>query len=300
MKELLIVLLLVRGGFELPGQQTSDKAFTCSLEEIALNEKKGAYMENLLVFRAGHQKGWFYFIHPAIPRYEPYLNLPGFQEVYAADSSLRSRAIIRSQTTYELELPNDYDSTVRYPLLFIFHGGGSNMERVRHHWHHQILERDYIRIYLQSYQHTDYASFTWHSGDPRSDRDLRLLFDRLNIQYAIDTSRVLVAGISAGANYALAMALRGVLPVQGLIAYCPGFPLSLRDRKDFTGLRTKLRIFCLGGELDFYREQQVELCRSFDRSAIVYRYILVDGMKHQYPDQESIYLGKALKFLSTL
>ena len=298
MKDLLLVLILLLAGLHMAAQQSKDETFARSLEKISQNEKQDAYPENLLIFREGHQKGWFYFIHPLIPRYKPYLDLPGFREVYAADSTLRAHAIAQSQPSFYLELPAGYDSTEPYPAIFIFHGGNSNLARVRRHWRHPILEKEYIRVYLQSYLHTDYTSYTWHSGDERSDRDLRQLFENLNNHYNMDSCRILVAGISAGANYALAMSLRGIIPVRGLIAFCPGFPGCLRGKQDFSGLHTQFRVYYIGGELDYYREQQEDLARAFDRSALSYRYILVDGMKHQYPEQESVYLEEALIFLS--
>lgn len=298
MRELLIVLILLQAGLHLTAQQSGDETFARSLEKISQNEKQDAYLENLMVFREGHRQGWFYFIHPLIPRYEPYLDLPGFREVYMADSALRAGAIAHSRSSYCLKLPAHYDSTEAYPVVFIFHGGNSNLDRALQHWRHPVIEKEYIRVYLQSYRHTDYTSFTWRSGDERSDRDLRQLFENLSNQYSIDSGRILVAGISAGANYALAMSLRGIIPVRGLIAFCPGFPDCLRGKQDFSGLHTDLRVYYVGGELDFYREQQEDLARAFNRSAISYRYIVVDGMKHQYPEQESEYLEKALKFLN--
>lgn len=275
----------------------SEDWFSWSKEQIAQKEEQGLFEENLLIFREGHSKGYFYFLHPALPGLKPYLDFPGFEELVERDRILYDSALRRSTTLYQVQLPEGFHGEVSYPLFFVFHGGNSNFKRLQGHWNHACLDKNWIKVYLQSYRHFDSGSYTWRSGDPRSDYDLKQIFRELQDDYPVDTSQIVLAGISAGANYAMGMALRGILPVKGLIAFCPGLPGVFRSVFDAEVLNTGIRMYMVGGEHDFYLEQQKSLMEHLDGLGIHYSYVQVKGMGHRYPDDEGKYLQDGLQFL---
>lgn len=272
--------------------------FAWSKERIASNEEQGQFQENLALFQEGHRKGYFYFLHPALPALKPYLDLPGFSELMEADRILYDSALEDSNTLFRISLPEDFQQDGSYPLMLIFHGGNSNLQRLEKHWHQKYLDSTCIKAYLQSYRHFDSGSFTWRSGDPRSDIQLQHIYREIQDKYPVDTSRIILAGISAGANYALGMALRGVLPVYGIIAFCPGLPGVLRQACEPETLQRTFRTYILGGEHDFYLKQQEELMAHMDRLGIPYSYVQVKGMGHQYPEDEGKYLLDGLRFIT--
>ena len=274
-----------------------DRWFYLSKELVHIHEKTGEYEKNLSLFDLGHRKGFFYFLHPALPRFKPYLEFPGFEDLTNADRKLYEDALSRSSTHYRVDLPADLRPGQTYPLFIIFHGGNSNLQKVTEHWHETFLESSYIRVYLQSYRYFDSDTYTWRSGDPRSDADLRDIFRELAGTYPVDTGRVVVAGISAGANYAIGMALRGVIPVTGFIAFCPGLPSELDSMMSPSVLRSDVRGYLVGGEFDFYRESQLRLLERFDGIELRYEYVLEKGMYHQYPRDEAGYIRKGLRFI---
>jgi len=274
-----------------------DQWFHLSKELVYIREKTGEYEENLSLFAHGHRMGFFYFLHPALPRFKPYLAFPVFEELMDTDRKLYEDALSRSSTHYRVDLPPDFHPGQRYPLFIIFHGGNSNLKKVTAHWHEASLEHSYIKVYLQSYRHFDSDAYTWKSGDPRSDADLREIFRELAGAYPIDTGRVVVAGISAGANYAIGMAIRGVIPVTGFITFCPGLPSEMDTILSPSDLCSDVRGYLVGGEFDFYRESQLRLLERFDGIGLEYEYVLEKGMYHQYPMDEARYIREGLRFI---
>ena len=89
--------------------------FTQSREQIRLNEKDSLYKANLSLFRQGHQKGYFYFLHPALPQFEPYLDFPEFEKLVEEDRLLYEAAMETSLTRYQVKLPNRIDVSENYP-----------------------------------------------------------------------------------------------------------------------------------------------------------------------------------------
>ena len=274
-----------------------DQWFYLSKELVYIHEKTGEYEENLSLFDLGHRKGFFYFLHPALPRFRPYLEFPEFEDLTEVDRKLYEDALSRSSTQCRVDLPADTHPGQTYPLFIIFHGGNSNLRKVTAHWHETCLESSYIRVYLQSYRHFDSDTYTWRSGDPRSDADLRDIFRELVETYPVDTGRIVVAGISAGANYAIGMALRGVIPVTGFIVFCPGLPSEMDTIVSPSVLRSDVRGYLVGGEFDFYRESQLRLLERFEGLGLRYEYVLEKGMYHQYPRDEAGYIREGLRFI---
>ena len=176
--------------------------FDLSKVEIYLNEKLNKYSDNLLIFHEGHKKGFFYFIDERIPKYKPYTDLSEFESISQEDLKLRNEAIRASKIIYEVVLPKNFSTDRNWPLCLIFHGGGSNLDQVKNHWHSPGLDSAYIKIYFQSYRHYDSKTYGWTTGDPRSDEELRKLFGTIVNSYPIDHSNIIAAGISAGGTFA--------------------------------------------------------------------------------------------------
>jgi predicted esterase len=264
-------------------------------EMIYLNEKTGQHQKNLEIWEKGHQKGYFFLLSPRIPKYEPYLEYAKFDELVSRDEFLRSDAFKESQTIYEVVLPEKYDATRKYPLLIIFHGGGSNLNRSRNSW--EIvppLNADFITIYLQSYRCMDSNTYGWLSADERAHQELKGCFDELIKQYPVDLSSIYLSGISAGATMALDVAFSGTLPVRGVIAFCPGMPRNMTIESIVT---TQPKVYMLAGENDFYRPKQQELIDLFQKTGIDYTYNIIPGMGHEFPGDYEHILQESLKYV---
>lgn len=271
--------------------------FELAKEEIYINEALQRYADNLFIFKEGHQKGYFYFIDVRIPKYKPYLEFSEFNTISADDLKLRNEAIQKSETIYEVELPKRFSDKREWPLCFIFHGGGSNLEKVRKHWHSLMLDSDYIKIYLQSYRHYDSNTYGWTSGDERADRELAEIFDSIRKSYPIDCSDIITAGISAGGTYAIDISIRGVIPVKSFIAFCPGIPGILNTENLSATKLSKIKGFIIGGEKDYYLAQQKQMTQALLKLQNPVKHLIICNMGHEYPPDEDIMIDEALEYL---
>ena len=273
-----------------PGQ-----GFKLLKEEVYVQEKLDRFSDNLALFNEGHQKGYFFFLHPSLPAFKPYLELEGFDSISAHDMELRSAAISRSEIIYKLAFPANYSWKSSLPLCFIFHGGGSNLVKVQEHWQSASLNSEFIKVYVQSYLHYDSESYGWRSGDERAFRELREIYSHILQEYPLDSSELYVAGISAGGTFAIDLAIRQILPVSGFITFCPGMPTILSEGQIST--LPGVRGFMLGGEDDHYLPRQKEMAELFALSNLSYWHAIVEGMGHHYPVDESNWIEKALQYL---
>lgn len=272
--------------------------FELSKEEIYLNTKCGKPAENIPIFREAHKKGYFYLIHPNLPQYQSYTHNDAFDSIVNADQQLREQALKNSRTLYEVVLPKNYSPSVKYPLFIILHGGGSNFEKTKKHWSSSKLKSKFIKVYLQSYRHYDSKTYGWRSGDKRADQDLIQIYQQLLSKYAVDTTQTILAGISAGATYAVDVAVRRVLPTSGIILICPGIPKFFENHSNLLSFQQTLKAYVVSGEKDYSFEKQCQLIKIFDSIGIAYQHIIIEDMGHQFPVDERKHIKHGIKFIS--
>jgi len=275
--------------------QYPDKEFLLLKEEIYLREKLSMFSENMALFKEGHDRGYFFFMHPGIRAFDPYKEMEGFDSLSATDLQLRKDANARSELLYKVVFPKNYTWKARLPICLIFHGGGSNLQRVSEHWHSPTLDGECIKVYLQSYLHYDSGTFGWRSGDERAFREITELYQQLREEYPVDTASLLVAGISAGGTFAIDLAIRQIIPVTGFMVFCPGIPAILSEGP--AGDLPEVRGYMLGGEKDYYLSRQKKMMEIFDQTRLGCRHEIVEGMGHHYPVEESRWIEEAIKFI---
>jgi len=179
------------------------------------------------IWTEGHKKGYFYLLHPQLPPYKEIAETDEFRRLSEKDLELRTAAIEKSKSVKAIILPEHYDKTKEYPLLIALHGGGSTIKRSKSHWHSEKLNKEFIVMFIQSYRHYNLKKFGWSGGDDRARNDIRNLFDEVVSNYSIDTSSVIIGGVSAGGLMAIDIAVNDVIPIAGFYGICPAEPKEL-------------------------------------------------------------------------
>lgn len=276
-------------------QDFPEQKFELYKEMAYLNEKTGNLDANLELWRLGHADGYFFLLDKRMPKYKAYLKKPEFEILARDDSRLRKMAMQKNRTRAVVELPPGFDNSRSWPLLFILHGGGRNLQTVKRDWKRVPVMDQFITVYLQSYRSIDWNTFGWTSGDQRAHREIRAIYDSLSTIYTTDRNGTVLAGMSAGATMALDIVWRGILPAAGIIAFCPGLPHHIPDTLPFP---ESARVFMIGGETDYYRPKQELLQQRFERQGIVHRYRVLAGLGHRFPEKKyETLLEQGLQFV---
>lgn len=274
-------------------QQVEEEWFILSKEMFYIHEKTGTHEQNLPVFQAGHQRGLFYFMDERMPRFRPYLEMEGFVDLVKTDKELRAKRLTESETTWQAELPQKMEEGVSYPVLFVFHGGGSSATRAARNWQSPLLHKNYIRIFLQSYLYYDANTFGWRNSDPRIPEDLNRVFSEVIQKYPVDTNRIVLGGISAGASAATYSAFTCAFPVKAYIGICSSRPRDL-DQEDLLH-RKDIYPVLISGETDHYLKYQEELHEMYTEAGIQHSFTVIPGMGHAYPSDFPALLDRVLQ-----
>ncbi len=258
----------------------------------------GGFEKSFEIWNNGFEKGFYYCIIPQWDIYKPFNNIDGFEEIYKKDREIREKAIQNTSIKSEIIKPDNYDSKKDYPLLIVLHGGGSSNETSMKYWNSSILSENYIVAFLQSYLTYDMNSYGWSWDRPRTKEEMVKTFKEIIDNYSIDTTKVIIGGMSAGGYVALRTSIHNLFSNIGFIVVCPdlrwGHPVS----KDIISTKNKIKGYIISGDNDMCLESIENWTHILDESKMDYRLKKVSGMGHEYPTEFYNEIEIALKFIN--
>ena len=132
----------------------------------------GMNSKAISIWKYGIEKGYDYGLND-IAFKEYFKDNTEFTKLAATEKSRDDT----SHLEYEVILPTNYDSTIHYPVLFIFHGNSSNIGRAKIAWTSKIMKEKYISVFVQSYAHTNSIEYKWISSDEKTDQEFKRIYN---------------------------------------------------------------------------------------------------------------------------
>lgn len=224
-------------------------------------------------------------------------NLEEFQRL--RERSNRRRAEARAEAHPELNVYLPEQAREPLPLLLALHGNLHNAARELGRWS-GLLAHGWLVASAQSSQIAGPGRYVWTDRD-KAERELKAHYDTLRDEYPIEAGHFVVGGFSMGAQTALALTLRGVLPADGFIAVAPGGPL-LRAPDEIDALLagplpSGLRGVIMIGTRDEMLEEATSLAHKLERAGVPLRLLVYEGLGHDYPPDFAGRLPELIAFL---
>jgi len=187
-----------------------------------------------------------------------------------------------------------------YPLLMALHGNQQNMWMAGDRWG-PAVSRGWLLGLPQSSQVAGPDMFVWDDRE-WAVREVQAHFATLCEQYEVDRGRVVLGGFSAGAETAVLLALKGVIPARGVIAVGPGGPYTNEPEKwrpiVEASKNRDLRAYLIVGEEDVFRLKGTQALAEFLRSRGLPCGLEVHpGLAHDFPPAFEQSLLRALAFV---
>ncbi|MEK3912192.1 alpha/beta hydrolase [Paenibacillus sp. FSL H7-0331] len=157
---------------------------------------------------------------------------------------------------YDVKLPDEYNSEMKYPVIFALHGLGSNEQDMLGLL--SELSTDFIVIGIRGHlpQGSGFAYFHIKSiGNPirehfdQSMQQLEQFIEMATTQYAIDPARRYLLGFSQGAVLSMCLALTMGERIKGIVALNGYIPIFVKDEYWIQSV-TDLSVFISHGEHD--------------------------------------------------
>ena len=252
-----------------------------------------AYMQSRRAFSLG--KYLLYGLRGELPPLQPYWFLPDdFSrqtelETPATGNTAQTGVMHRKQTNkhaeYSLYVPENYDPSRRWPLVITLHGGHGRGDDYLLTWLRTAKSRGLILLSPKS------LGQTWSIQQPGLDvRSILSMLETVMDEYAVNTNRILVSGLSDGGTFSYALGIScsklfaGIAPIAGVL------PPWL-DYKQATALP----IFIVHGAKDFiFPVSSARMARDFlegqDFANVTYTELPDWGHAYTYSINETLVL----------
>jgi len=227
---------------------------------------------------------------------DPLRDLDDFDEILQVCAKRERQA--KSKAVSELKVIKPVDRNLKdYPLFITVHGNQENM-RIVNKYFKKVLDFGYLHAVVQSSQIEFYDAYTWPDIDLGA-KEIRDHYHSIKDKYEIDTDQIIMGGFSAGAEVILKAIEQKYVKPNGVILMAPWLPNIAQSNALFNQLKEndiKVYLLCGKEDQDCLPGTQ-KLVKGLKSKKIEYKFVLIDGLDHDYPDDFNQYLKKAVEYI---
>jgi len=233
------------------------------------------------------------------PAYDPIRGLSGYAELAQKNEALLTRERTEAKVESDVYLPGDLRRDKAAPLMLVLHGDPGNLAKIRDAWPTgAIVSRGIIVAYVQSSQLRSTSRYVWMADPAVARADVQAAFRDLCQRYPVDTSRVILAGFSAGATTALDLVFGQIVPAAGFIGLCTGDKPEhfMRECVEAAKARGVRGVF-FEGEENWPDEEEEEMLQTMREVGLPIELVIHQGVGHDVPLDFPEEMERALDFI---
>jgi predicted esterase len=230
------------------------------------------------------------------PQYiSEYSNNKRFEDFLVTNDSLRKSNDSNLKAEYFVNLPDNYNPNMKYPMIIILHGGSGDNYVIFEKWDSKTLKNNFISVYPHGC--IAEGSFSFRFGQSGMD-DIKEIYKQVISKYSVDTSKIIIAGQSDGGRLSIQLAYNDI-HINGLFLAFPVIPndFNYKNAFDFKNRNTKIVIVC--GENDSFFSSQQQMSEILDSAKVENKFIKYPNLGHYFPPDFSEQLEKGLIYLTT-
>ncbi len=222
-----------------------------------------------------------------------------FSEILKIGEERFNEAKQRAEAELVVRTPKEYSDEKMYPLLLILHGAYSNNFDSEPYWRSVLRRRRLFLASLQSSQMVSGNHCVWDEEDVAL-RDVESAFSVLVERYPIDPSRVILGGISHGAEIALIAIFSNSVPARGFISVIPSVGAFIEQFVKRSSLKhgeKSLKGCIVAGEKDTRYKNTRVVCEFLSKKGVPTRFYSYPELSHSIPDDFDQTLAKSVRFI---
>lgn len=258
----------------------------------AIYIRVGLLPKAIEIWEMGNKMGYFYGLNNVY--YHQYYKDNTDLELLAEKEKIRLDSL---HLKHEVLLPTEYNTEKTYPILFVFHGNSRNIAKSKLSWKAPIMAQEFITVFMQSYIPSSFVDFRWASDDEKIKTKFKEIYDQILLNYPVNDSKIIFAGMSAGGSKVFEFAMNDYFPVSGLVLNCPVIPQNITDDMITNFVEKNKKIGIITGEEDFALENQKNLISTIEKLSGQTKIIVNEGLGHTFADNFPQLLDEYLRWV---
>ena len=251
------------------------------------------------VLKKGQDEGLFYYLgteERIFPSYRKEIEkLDEYESFRIKNEELKEAANKTGNTEFMIQLPENYKPNNNYPLMLIMHGGIGNIPDLQYYYQSEKLSKEFIVAYTHGARF--FGSYS-RAYDPENwQTNIKSIYQQIISNFAVDTTRVILAGPSAGGYRSISLGLNNEIPAKGLLLSFPVNPGVWDSTLFINSAKRGLKVATLCGENDWAIQMQKKLGYWFDQYGIKNRFVVFPEEGHGFPKNWNYHLNTSLEYL---
>lgn len=251
------------------------------------------------ILKKGQDEGLFYYLGTAEQEYPPFRKelkkLEGYESFIIKNKELKETANKIKTTEFMVQTPKNYDQNKQYPLMLIMHGGIGSIPDLQYNYQSEKLQAEFIVAYTHGGKFFGSSSRAYDRESWKN--NIKNIYQQITSNYSVDTTKVILAGPSAGGYRSLVLGLNNEIPAKGLLLSFAVNPSVWDSTLYIKSAERGLKIALLCGENDWAIKTQKKLGYWFDKYKINNRFVVFPETGHEFPKKWPYYLDTSLDFI---
>ena len=251
------------------------------------------------ILKKGQNEGLFYYLGTDEREFPPYRKeikkLEGYELFRIKNEELKEAANKTKTTEFMVQLPNNYDQNTSYPLMLIMHGGIGSIPNLQYSYLSEKLQMEFIVAYTHGGTYFGSNSRVYDQENWKD--DIKTIYQQITSNYSVDTTKVILAGPSAGGYRSLVLGLNNEIPAKGLLLSYAVNPRIWDSTLYIKSAERGLKVALLCGENDWAIQDQKKLGYWLDKYGIKNRFVVFPEEGHGFPENWPYYLDTSLDFI---
>jgi len=224
---------------------------------------------------------------------------PAFPKILKMGEERFNEVKHRAEAELIVRTPKEYSDEKTYPLILVLHGAFCNNFLSEQYWLSILDTKQLILASLQSSQIVSADHYVW-SEEGIALRDVENAYSVLAERYSIDTSKVILGGISHGAEIALIAIFSNSLPARGFISVIPSVGAFMQQFVKSNSVEYKkrgLKGCIVAGEKDPRYNNTKAVYEFLSKKGVPTQFYSCPELGHSVPDDFDQTLAKSVRFI---
>ena len=224
-------------------------------------------------------------------------NCPEYDKALITNDSLLTIQRKIARPAYEVVLPDIYNEGTEYPLFIVLTKGWRTKQILINSYRSPRVRDEFIVAFIHSSDFRGTNFYEWPEDESETMPEIKNLYSEITSKYPIDTTKVIISGMSNAGRMAIHTAFRSQIPVSGFVTFC-AVNANISNSEIKAAVQKNIKGMLVAGKEDkrFFSDSEA-MFRKLKSNNFLVRFEPGD-FRHEIPTDSYSYIDEAVKFIT--
>ncbi len=247
------------------------------------------------IINYGHKHGVVY----RLPKFfaDSLKNYPRYDKILYTNGSLLAIEKSMAKPAYEIVLPDNYVESTKYYLFIVLTKGWRTRQVLIDSYRSPLIKDQFIIAFIHSSDFRGTNFYEWPEDKTKMGSEIEYLYSEITSRYPIDTTKIIIGGMSNAGRMAIYTAFRSHIPISGFVTFCT-VNADITDSEIKIANKRNMKGVLVAGKNDkkFFSDSKA-MFEKLNNNDFLVRFKPGD-FGHEIPTDPYSYIDEAVKFVT--